>query len=315
MDKSPVLALKPFFRSVSSFDPGARPEFDRPYLLSFRGPAEVIRPYTSALGWDLFELPQPTSKEDGQKFKDLAAAIKYARAVIIWNYHHYRGSDVRSLCQTHGVPCLVMEQGFLQQSESYWVDPTGLVGDSWINHDLSWVTDQMVEEAEAGIAPYRKAYPLEPEPGRILVPLQITGDTSVLYHAPWRTAGEFLEEVLYRYPGRCLTVRPHPKSSLARRVSSLNHPFIEVESPKSISAMDSIRKSELVVGMTSTTLAEAAALGVPTVALGNHPLRTWPVQKLSKVIAAYWAMRVPREGGNILSAVRHIPGWPIPESQ
>jgi hypothetical protein len=53
-----------------------------------------------------------------------------------------------------------------------------------------------------------------------------------------------------------------------------------------------------VVGITSTCLLEAAVLGVPVEAWGDHPLKTHPPHMHDRVAAGALALSVPR-GGDI----------------
>jgi len=55
----------------------------------------------------------------------------------------------------------------------------------------------------------------------------------------------------------------------------------------------------VVIGITSTCLYEAAILGVPVVALGDHPLRLQPKYLHERVLAGALALRVDRETGNL----------------
>jgi hypothetical protein len=53
------------------------------------------------------------------------------------------------------------------------------------------------------------------------------------------------------------------------------------------------------VGITSTTLFEAAILGVPVVALGDHPLRLRRPDEVDRVLAGALALRVNRSDGDL----------------
>jgi len=57
------------------------------------------------------------------------------------------------------------------------------------------------------------------------------------------------------------------------------------------------------VGITSTCLYEAAILGVPVVALGDHPLRLQPKHLQDRVLAGVLALRIDRESGDLGSVL------------
>jgi len=58
-------------------------------------------------------------------------------------------------------------------------------------------------------------------------------------------------------------------------------------------------KAEVVVGITSTSLYECGILGVPVVALGDHPLRINKKENFEKVLAGALALNINRVNGDL----------------
>lgn len=234
-------------------------------------------------------------KMDGDFFTQGANRIKKAGLVVVWNGAQAHGRNITALCAAMKIPMLYIEWGVMPQAGSYLVDPRGLVGDSVLMSHLGWVTPEDIQRFETDITPIRARYPLEPTPGRILLPLQIENDTQVLYSGGWRNGVELIDEALARYPGRQIVVRPHPKSG-NQYASGHSSPLVTIESKEEVpDFLDAARRSEMVVGINSTGLTEAAMLGVEVVALGECPLRAQPRRFRRRLLAGYWALRVPRD--------------------
>jgi hypothetical protein len=178
----------------------------------------------------------------------------------------------------------------LPQSASFFVDPKGFCGDSVLNGDLSWVTDADMERLHAKRAELQKTYPLDNE-GFILAPLQIHNDAQVLYYSQYKNMDEFIADVESLYPDDRIIARPHPNGGK-------KHSFKRAEEVFEGDFLAWAARAKEVVCITSTCLYEAAILGVPVRALGDHPLATHPRAMHDKVCAGALALCVPR-GGDI----------------
>src|SRR5690606_33125721 len=179
------------------------------------------------------------------------------------------------LCRKRGIPHFFFEQGMLPQSASFFVDPKGFCGDSVLNGDLSWVTDADMERLHAKRAELQKKYPLNNE-GFILAPLQIHNDSQVLYYSQYKNMDEFITDVESLYHDDRIVARPHPKGGK-------KHTFARAEEVFEGDFLAWAARSKEVVCITSTCLYEAAILGVPVTAFGDHPLHTHPPELHDKV--------------------------------
>lgn len=94
------------------------------------------------------------------------------------------------------------------------------------------------------------------------------------------------------YPTGRIVARLHPNSSAKRW-------FPRAKVGGAGDFLEAASKAGVVVGITSTCLYEAAILGVPVVALGDHPLRLQPKHLHDRVLAGVLALRIDRQTGDL----------------
>ena len=140
-------------------------------------------------------------------------------------------------------------------------------------------------------AELQEQYPLK-RGKDILAVLQIENDTQILYFSPYRNMDEFIADVEAMYPTGRIIARPHPRSSAKRS-------FQRARVRSGGAFLEAASRAGVVVGITSTCLYEAAILGVPVVALGDHPLRLQPKHLHERVLAGVLALRIERETGDL----------------
>lgn len=233
-----------------------------------------------------------------------AEVVKDAAMVVIWNGLQHNTPLAARLCRRRGIPHCFIEWGLLPQSQTFLVDPTGFCGDSILCRDLGWVTEEDLAELQHIRAELQTKHERRDE-GFILVPLQIHNDSQVLYHSPFRTMEEFVAVVEAMYPGQRIIVRPHPQSRAPRHVA-------RAEVCREGSFLDMAARASVVVGITSTTLYEAAILGVPVVALGDHPLRLRRPDEIDRVLAGVLALRLNRPDGDLSTVLERFAVRPLP---
>ncbi len=227
-----------------------------------------------------------------------ASVIKYASLAVIWNGLQYGTPLATRLCRRRGIPVCYVEWGLLPQADTFLIDPEGFCGDSLLARDVSWVTEADLERLHRVRAQLQQKYPLD-RGEHVLAVLQIENDCQTLYFSPYRNMEEFVADVETMYPTGRIIARPHPKSTAQRS-------FARAEVEGGGDFLAAACKAGVVVGLTSTCLYEAAILGVPVVALGDHPLRLQPKHLHERVLAGALALRVERVTGDLGSVLERF---------
>ena len=222
---------------------------------------------------------------------DTADYIKYAKLVVIWNGMQRGGPLVTNLCKIRNIPTVYIEWGLLPQSTTYLIDPKGFTGNSILCEDISWVNETDLLKLYETRLDLQEQYPLS-DRGYVLVPLQIENDTQILQYTKYRNMNEFVRDIEYMYPNNKIIVKPHPKSTAKR---SFNKAVISTE-PNFLKLAS---EASIVVGLTSTTLCEAAVLGKPVVSLGQHALNKNDLRDRDKVLAGMLALNLDRKTGDM----------------
>jgi hypothetical protein len=215
-----------------------------------------------------------------------ADKIKYANFAVIWNGYQHTALSVSKICELRGIPKCYLEWGMLPQSDNFFVDPLGFCGSSILCKDLSWITKQDIDSMYYKREELQTKYPLSDE-GYVLVPMQIENDTQVLHNSHYNNMEEFVAHVEYMYPNNKIVVKAHPNSKRKRS-------FNRAEYSESTDFLELASKASVVVSISSTCLYEAGILGVPVVALGDHPVRINKKDKLEKVLAGALALNIDR---------------------
>lgn len=235
-----------------------------------------------------------------EEFFKSASTLKKASFALIWNgMQHYAPHAVR-FCIQRGIPFLIYEWGWQPQNETFIVDPCGLVGDSILNTNLGWITEEDMQTMLQARKELQEKHPIEPVKNRLLLLLQIHNDTQILFHSPFSSMVGVVEATRLLYPNHDIVVRPHPKSGAFPRIKRLNY---SVDASGKL--LDQARKAELVVAVNSTGLYESALLGVPVKALGNCPLSSYSTQ-VDRVLAGMWALRLKRTEGDVAGLVKRF---------
>ena len=199
-----------------------------------------------------------------------ADRAKRADLLLIWNGMQYNMRSAVEMARRRGIPYLVFENGLFGQQQNWFWDSRGFNGESSMLclSDVSRDDLDRLDKHRAEL--HGTGWRREPE-GFVLVPLQVENDTQILYHTPWESMDDFIDHLAMLYPTERVVIRPHPKSSARRAPAAANQEIQQGGSFLEIAA-----KASVVVGLTSTCLWESLIAGVPTIALGDHPIRYHP---------------------------------------
>lgn len=220
-----------------------------------------------------------------------ADKIKYAKFAVIWNGYQHTALSVSRICELRGIPKCYLEWGMLSQRDNFFVDPFGFCGKSILCKDLSWVTKSDIDALYQKREELQKKYIIENQ-DYILVPLQIENDTQVLHNSHYNNMEEFVSHIEYMYPNNRIIVKSHPNSQRKRT-------FKRAEYTDEKDFLTVASKASLVVSISSTCLYESGILGVPVVAMGEHPIRLNKVCDLERVLAGALALNIDRTNGSI----------------
>lgn len=231
-----------------------------------------------------------------------AGPIMNAALVCIWNGKQLGSSLMTELCESRGIPKFHLEWGMLPQSETYFVDPNGFCGDSILNTDLSWVNDQDIQTYKQLQKQLQEEYTVQDD-GYILVPLQRSTDSQILYYTKYNNMTQFIEEVQNMYPNIKIMIKPHPREpNIALNFDTTN---TIIKNP-STDFLELASKASVVVGLTSTSLYEAAILGKKVVSLGDHPLANNLLEDRERLLAGITALTINRNAGDIKSILERF---------
>src|SRR6056300_92643 len=204
----------------------------------------------------------------------LAREVSEIDVVIIWNALEPCTEWIKKLCYKYHKPWLALEYGFIPQRGHYHLDNKGLISESSLNDNLSWLTSQMIDEAENYFEQFfkKKKWQHKKEGNYILCPLQLPWDTSIYLCSDYHSMDQFIQDVIVNFPKQKIIVTPHPLNKTPQCLSKEIHDQITFINNQS--TMELAQNATKIVGITSTVLYEALALGVDTIALGKCPINT-----------------------------------------
>lgn len=210
-----------------------------------------------------------------------------AEQVYIWN-GAYGGNDGDVIHYAESVASNVTycEIAWFPQSKFLYFDSEGTNGNSSLFDDpLDWLEEDDFRAAENLGVQYRDGRELTDD-GYILVPLQLPGDQQILRWSPYRWMGSFIRDTREKFNGRKLIFRRHPKDK--KRYEDLN---IGHEGEGNLK--DLICGADMVYGINSTVLLEAALMGKEVESIGKCLLNIGPSR--NHALAALVARQVPSD--------------------
>lgn len=232
-----------------------------------------------ALCWSKTHLREWAGREDERirRYEEILRRYPFDK-ILIWNgnFEYQRGfiSTVRKLGLESALS--YVEVGWLDQSNSVYVDPTGINAASTLATKAPPpITRQQADELADFLTAYRAPHVAGKDKTDIaghdtptvLVPLQVDTDSNILLHSPFDSMADFISYLEgWIPPGYRVILRPHPKAKYGYAIQSCRSDF-EVRTEGDIKA--AVLSADLVIGINTTVLIQALALGKPTVAFGK----------------------------------------------
>lgn len=221
---------------------------------------------------------------------DFLTLLSKVDLVMIWNGAEPGCTWLKKLCANYGKRFLVAERGLLPQSGFWHLDTAGIVGESSLCGDLSWVTPAMLSNYDAYREQYfgSKGYRYAGKGGYVLCPMQLWWDTAIYLHSPFLRMEDFLRHVRTS-TDLPIIATPHPLQP--RFAPDVQGVTVERDKP----TMELAQRAEKVIGITSTILLEIAALfdgNAQVSALGRCPLNHHG-HEIRKLLAACVDRQIP----------------------
>ena len=209
--------------------------------------------------------------------------ITSAVGVFIWNGSMPIHQPFLEKCAELVTNVTYIECGFFPQQQYFYFDRCGVNNRSQLyNDDLNWVTNQMIERVEVLQS---ELYPKTPtfcfeHSDYIFVPLQVPTDSNVLNHSRFNNGmQEFISYIEHKYPDQNVIFKPHPKDRLSDSYS-FSHGKVS-----NLNTQQLIFHADLVVGINTSVLYEAALQGKPVEVEGDCLLAKHSMQT-TKLLAA-----------------------------
>lgn len=207
--------------------------------------------------------------------------VKLMRAVpnaIIWNGTFPSGRYLVNMRRRLGLPTLVVEQGWMTQSDHWHLDYNGLAGDSSLCDDpLDWVEGSHYDMLDSLRDKY---WPDDWRPprrgraaGKTLVLGQLMRDTAVFGFCPYETVEDLIFDAEKHLTPGDMAFRPHPYDKSNEKYEKIcRMRGIEYVSPDEGSLRVVVMRYRGAMAINSTGLYETAMMGLGAAALGECPL-------------------------------------------
>lgn len=212
--------------------------------------------------------------------------------VYFWNGEYSFLKRAKNWCSDNNIPSFCLELAWFPQGKSIYCDYHGTNGRCSLHFDdLSWLErDDYTrlflkrEEYRDGLSEWSGKY--------VLVPLQLTHDTTMQHWSPLKANAKVIATALRMFPDKKVVFRKHPKDKKKYHDLEREHNIkVDWEFGHSRPLKEMILGADLVWGMNSTVLSEAALMGKPVIAAGRSFLNIG--QNREQALAAMVAREIP----------------------
>lgn len=186
----------------------------------------------------------------------------------------------REILEAQGIKPIFSELGWFPQKGTVYFDFQGT------NSMIKFVEPKKLCPVEAlkfslarrkycreqyNCAPRWHIRPLGPSPLQVFVPLQDETDTNITEDSPFRKMDDMIKFLSRAYPNDHFIVRPHPRADLP---IIGDYPNVKLQDV-SVNPIEQLGRFDLVIGINSTLLSEAAFLHHRVACFGNGLARLY----------------------------------------
>lgn len=185
--------------------------------------------------------------------------------ICIWNGCLDIYQPLINHAKKNNIKLLFLECGPISQKQYYYIDEFGVNADSSLmNDNLEWIDSCHYLALDKFRFEYLKGKRWNESNQYILCPLQISDDTNIVKHAPFKKMQDFIHHVEQKFSDENIVFKTHPvQCNLHYKVKDSNILL------KNGSFIELAQHAKLVYGQTSTALLESTLMNVPTKAIGN----------------------------------------------
>ena len=201
--------------------------------------------------------------------EDIRDISKAFDEVVIWNGQFAKDQPAIEKCKDLGVNQSFLETGYFSQRSHFCWTRTGSIGQGLVADGRIPV---VTNEEDRQLCQWASHYAFGRErrdEGYTLIMLQLEHDTAIEVHSPIKKMQTLVDRVTEMFPGERIRIKTHPKQKGIRLRT--DHEVI-----RSDDMLGAVLGARRVIGINSTSLYEAAFLGVPVVSLGGSPLHDYP---------------------------------------
>lgn len=199
---------------------------------------------------------------------------------FIWGGRIAPDLVTREILEAQAIKTVFSELGWFPQKGTVYFDRNGTNSRITPEHPAklgvlaSWRFARMRRRfalAQYGRPPLRSRPALAASPLRVFVPLQDETDTNITEDSPFRTMNELIGFLARTYPDDHFTVRPHPRAEMPLIEEYRN---VDLQD-NSVNPVETLSGFDMVLGINSTLLSEAAFLGHRVAFCGNGLARIY----------------------------------------
>jgi hypothetical protein len=217
--------------------------------------------------------------------------------VYLWNGEYEWLWGVKESIRRRGGKTINIEVAWFPQDENTYYDWRGTNGNCSLRFDsLDWLEPADYDNLDALSEKYREG--LTPtEEGYVLVPLQLAKDTAVQKWSPLKRMGGVIRMARKMFPHKEILFRRHPLDG---------HDYADLIDDITLGEKRPLKElimgADLVWGMNSTVLTEAALMGKKVQACGTSLLHIGSNQR--DALAALVARQIPMDVSDVTPWIR-----------